>query len=506
MGIYYGFDLDGDGSKDLWIGQSTYRGGSALTPDQQKGCLIGLLFSALFFCPVVIGYFIFDPIATKLLYGWTNENHLSFVWTGGLSISILFILSFVCLESSPYLNRFFPWSIPVGAVLFYAILGFGCGWTYSILLFLYIFSFQFGFLKAFSKRKSTSRNVSIEPDKTFGFAILIILLFIFIGVLTSEKTHLYSVLVKAKEDKSKNEEIQILKLQTIKKDSLILDIKAKEDETKKNSEMESIAEFKRIIERNREITKAAEMARLKQDQEEKTKLAELEKIKQEEISKLKRVTDLGNGIKIDLSLIPSGYAKKGPDDSFGLNTSSISIEKPLYICKYEITQEQWEIIMGNNPCRTKNPKLPVTNVSWLDCQAFIKKLNLKTDGDYRLPTEDEWEYACRAGTTTSYSFGESISKENANYDGSSIKTVGNYKPNAYGLYDMHGNVLEWCEDWYAEKSGSFSNSNGPEPKTARVLRGGSFDYSPAFAKSSGRSYYSPTSRSNLVGFRLVRTK
>jgi len=262
----------------------------------------------------------------------------------------------------------------------------------------------------------------------------------------------------------------------------------------------------REIQESMAIVKKAEMARLKQEQEDKNKLIELERLKQEEIAKLKRVTDLGNGIKIDLSLIPSGYAKKGPDDSFGLNTSSLSIEKPFYISKYETTQEQWEIIMGNNPCRTKNPKLPVTNVSWLDCQAFIKKLNLKTDGDYRLPTEDEWEYACRAGTTTSYSFGESISKENANYDGSSIKTVGNYKPNAFGLYDMHGNVLEWCEDWYAEKSGSFSNSNGPEPKTVRVLRGGSFDYSPAFAKSSGRSYYSPTSRSNLVGFRLVRTK
>lgn len=262
----------------------------------------------------------------------------------------------------------------------------------------------------------------------------------------------------------------------------------------------------REIQESMAIVKKAEMARLKQEQEDKNKLIELERLKQEEIAKLKRVTDLGNGIKIDLSLIPSGYAKKGPDDSFGLNTSSLSIEKPFYISKYETTQEQWEIIMGNNPCRTKNPKLLVTNVSWLDCQAFIKKLNLKTDGDYRLPTEDEWEYACRAGTTTSYSFGESISKENANYDGSSIKTVGNYKPNAFGLYDMHGNVLEWCEDWYAEKSGSFSNSNGPEPKTVRVLRGGSFDYSPAFAKSSGRSYYSPTSRSNLVGFRLVRTK
>lgn len=99
-------------------------------------------FYSLIFCPVVIGYFIFNPTTTDLMYGWTNENHVFFIWTGGLSISILFILSFVCLESSPYLNRFFPWSIPIGAVLFYAILGFGCGWTYSILLFLFIFLFN----------------------------------------------------------------------------------------------------------------------------------------------------------------------------------------------------------------------------------------------------------------------------------------------------------------------------------------------------------------------------
>ena len=478
MGIYYGFDLDGDGNKDILFGIPTSRVGQVLTPEQSKGCLLILLSVVLAFVPPVIGYFCFNSSTTELLYGWNKENHNIFVWFGGYLISFSVICFPIYGKIFFFLFDKIAWSIPVGGILSYATLGFGGDWTYSILLFLLIFSFQFGLLNAFSKRKSTSRNISIEPDKTLGFAILIILLFIFIGIITSEKTSLYSVLAKAKEDKLKNEEIQKIILERKSKNVLFLDIKAKEDETKKNSEMESIAEFKRIIERNREITKDAEMARLKQDQEEKTKLAELENIKRVEIAKLKRVTDLGNGIKLDLSLIPSGYAKKGPDDSFGLNTSSLSIEKPFYISKYETTQEQWEIIMGNNPCRTKNPKLPVTNVSWLDCQAFIKKLNLKTDGDYRLPSEDEWEYACRAGTTTAYSFGQSISKENANYDGSSIKTVGNYKPNAFGLYDMHGNALEWCEDWYAEKSNNFSNTKGPEPETARVLRGGSFDYNP----------------------------
>jgi formylglycine-generating enzyme required for sulfatase activity len=108
--------------------------------------------------------------------------------------------------------------------------------------------------------------------------------------------------------------------------------------------------------------------------------------------------------------------------------------------KYEITQEQWETVMGNNPSsRDKGANLPVTDVSWEDCQEFIKKLNAKTNGGYRLPTEAEWEYACRAGTSTAYSFGGSLTKSDANIDGSNINAVGNYKPNVFGLYDMYGN-------------------------------------------------------------------
>ncbi len=132
--------------------------------------------------------------------------------------------------------------------------------------------------------------------------------------------------------------------------------------------------------------------------------------------------------------------------------------------KYEVTQEQWEAVMGNNPSETKGAKLPVTDVSWEDCQEFIKKLNAKTNGGYRLPTEAEWEYACRAGTTTAYSFGDKITPKDANYWDSKIGksvAVGSYKPNAFGLYDMHGNVWEWCEDWYGDiPSGSGNRSEG----------------------------------------------
>jgi formylglycine-generating enzyme required for sulfatase activity len=148
--------------------------------------------------------------------------------------------------------------------------------------------------------------------------------------------------------------------------------------------------------------------------------------------------------------------------------------------KYEVTQEQWEAVMGDNPSssKTKGAKLPVTDVSWNDCQDFIKKLNASTKGGYRLPTEAEWEYTCRAGTSTAYSYGDNLSMSDANTHGASIKAVGSYKPNAFGLYDMHGNVWEWCEDWYGAYSAGAvtdprTDPRGLAPAKRRVLRGGS---------------------------------
>jgi len=188
--------------------------------------------------------------------------------------------------------------------------------------------------------------------------------------------------------------------------------------------------------------------------------------------------------------------------------NEVTLTKSYYMGKYEVTQEQWEEVMGNNPSKTKGAKLPVTEVSWLDCQEFIKKLNAKTNGGYRLPTEAEWEYACRAGTNTAYSYGDSITKNDANVIwGTSTKMVRSYKPNAFGLYDMHGNVWEWCEDWKADyPKESVVDPKGPATGQYRLLRGGSFvDYG-SDARSSLRYVYSPTSRVILsYGFRLART-
>jgi formylglycine-generating enzyme required for sulfatase activity len=229
--------------------------------------------------------------------------------------------------------------------------------------------------------------------------------------------------------------------------------------------------------------------------------------------------DLGKGIKLDLILIPDGKFRMGSPSSEKGRSSiesqhEVIITKPFYIGKYEITQEQWESVMGSNPSiKTKGPKLPVTDVSWEDCQEFIKKLNEKTDGGYRLPTEAEWEYACRAGTTTAYSFGEAITQSEANYKDLTtgkpvvVKAVGAYKPNSFGLYDMHGNVWEWCEDWKADyPTGPAIDPKGPETGPGRVLRGGSFYDVGTTARSSSRDLNTPSLRFDKYGFRLVRTK
>jgi formylglycine-generating enzyme required for sulfatase activity len=246
-------------------------------------------------------------------------------------------------------------------------------------------------------------------------------------------------------------------------------------------------------------------AKVKVDgKEKKAKQMEKEKLKQEEEAKFA-------AIEKEMVLIPAGKFKMGsPASEKGRRIDEtqheVTLTKPFYMGKYEVTQEQWEGVMGNNPSSNKGAKLPVTNLSWNDCQEFIKKLNAKTKGGYRLPTEAEWEYACRAGKTTAYSVGASLTNIDANISGSSTKAVGSYKPNAFGLYDMHGNVWEWCEDWYGNyPAGTATEPKGPGTEGSRVLRGGSFGYDGSIARSSDRFNNLPSSRYVNLGFRLART-
>jgi formylglycine-generating enzyme required for sulfatase activity len=184
----------------------------------------------------------------------------------------------------------------------------------------------------------------------------------------------------------------------------------------------------------------------------------------------------------------------------------------FYIGKYEVTQKEWREVMGSNP-----PELafkgcdncPVERVSWADIQQFLSKLNAKTGKTYRLPTEAEWEYAARGGASSrGYKYsGSNRVDEVAWYksnSGNKTHPVGQKKANELGLYDMSGNVWEWCADWYGDYStGGQINPKGPSRATNRVSRGGSWGYDARSCRVSNRYYYTPSSRSIALGFRLA---
>jgi len=224
--------------------------------------------------------------------------------------------------------------------------------------------------------------------------------------------------------------------------------------------------------------------------------------------------NLGQGVNLEMILIPSGEFVMGsprsePGHKDDETQHLVVISVPFFIGKYEVLQEQWEAVMGNNPCQTKGSKLPVTNISWFDCQSFIEKLNAKTDGNYRLPTEAEWEFACRAGAKSAFSFNDKITKNDANYENAKggLKPVGSYNPNAFGLYDMHGNVWEFCSDWYGKyPAGVAKNPIGVINGRDYVLRGGSFFADLHFLRSSARDFIAPDFRNVVIGLRLAKSK
>jgi len=185
----------------------------------------------------------------------------------------------------------------------------------------------------------------------------------------------------------------------------------------------------------------------------------------------------------------------------------VTLTRGFYMGVTQVTQGQWKRVMGGNPSRFKRRRLdyPLESVSWLEAQEFIEKLNRKQGkGKYRLPTEAEWEYACRAGTVGAYS---GDLDEMAWYDKNAAgKThlVGRKRPNAWGLYDMHGNVYEWCEDWYGEyPSGKVKDPTGPASGSLRVARGGSWTSPGKSARSANRFSREPKLKDDILGFRLV---
>jgi formylglycine-generating enzyme required for sulfatase activity len=178
--------------------------------------------------------------------------------------------------------------------------------------------------------------------------------------------------------------------------------------------------------------------------------------------------------------------------------------------KFEVTQGEWLAVMGSNPSRFSDCGMncPVENVSWNDAQEYARRLSQRTGQNYRLPSEAEWEYAARAGTTTAYPWGDRFDGNRAN-NGSRTVQVGNYPANAFGLHDLHGNVLEWVQDvWHSSYAGAPSNGSAwmsGGDQTRRVLRGGSWGGTPQGLRSAYRVRFAPDYRNGFTGFRIART-
>ena len=258
-----------------------------------------------------------------------------------------------------------------------------------------------------------------------------------------------------------------------------------------------------------------------------------------------KLSSVINSIGMELIEIPAGKFTMGsPEDEKGHEDDeaqvSVTLTKPFSIGKTEVTQGQWKEVMGTEPWDGQkyvkaDKDCPATNVSYFDAVDFCDTLTeverkagkLKADEEYRLPKEAEWEYACRAGTTTAFSFGDE-SKLNAHawwggFDIEALKkgevkagggnaareqyahTVGTKKPNPWGFHDMHGNVAEWCSDWYGDSLAGGTDPVGPEEGSSRVFRGGGWWPDPGFCRSARRVNL-PSDRRSFLGFRVARSQ
>jgi len=212
---------------------------------------------------------------------------------------------------------------------------------------------------------------------------------------------------------------------------------------------------------------------------------------------------------IEMVWCPPGTFTMGSDDGERNEkpVHRVTLTEGFWLGKYEVTQSQWERVMGSNPSRFKGSKNPVEHVSREEAQSFCKKLG----SGFRLPTEAEWEYACRAGSTAAYCFGDSESGLGSyawcsDNSGGMTHAVGEKKPNVWGINDMHGNVYEWCQDWYADyPSGSVADPRGASFGSGRVFRGGSWFNSPTLCRSAYRYGCTPSVRFDYLGFRLCRS-
>jgi formylglycine-generating enzyme required for sulfatase activity len=248
------------------------------------------------------------------------------------------------------------------------------------------------------------------------------------------------------------------------------------------------------------------------------------------------IEDLGHGIQLEMVMIPSGSFMMGSPETEG---GSRDNERPQHqvtikafcLGKYQVTQAQWKAVaafprvnreLKPDPSKFKGDNRPVEQVSWEDAVEFCLRLSQYTGRTYSLPSEAEWEYACRAGTTTPFHFGETITTDLANYNGRTsygqgpkgvyrreTTAVGSFGvANNFGLYDMHGNVWEWCQDhWHSNYEGAPTDGSAwltnKEDSNRRLLRGGSWGSNPAYCRSAYRSNNVLVDNYNGIGFRVV---
>jgi len=245
--------------------------------------------------------------------------------------------------------------------------------------------------------------------------------------------------------------------------------------------------------------------------------------------------NLGGGIRMEFVWIRPGTFTMGsplteqardPDET----PHQVTLTAGFWIGRYEVTQAQWQAVMGKNPARFRKksgPNAPVEQISWDECREFMRRLSALLPAERKLtarfPTEAEWEYACRAGTSTPFHYGQRLDASMANFDGGfpygtdeegvfreKTVPVGSFKPNAWGLYDMHGNVWEWCADWYDKdyyKQSPAVDPQGPDSGEARVLRGGSWLHAATDCRAAWRnSFNTKPGRRNAsrdIGLRVV---
>ena len=233
--------------------------------------------------------------------------------------------------------------------------------------------------------------------------------------------------------------------------------------------------------------------------------------------------DLGHGISLEMILIPSGIYQMGSLPHHGYpdeQPQHLVRIKSFMLGKFLITQRQWKAVMGKLPlCRFKGDNLPVERVSWKDAQKFCQQLPKRTERNYQLPSETQWEYACRAGTSTPFSFGETLTVDVANFNGQhtfreeapgfyfhSTNEGGKFPPNAFGIYDMHGNLWEWCADnWLDDYSSSPRDDSSYQTRDSlyRVARGGSWHEPPSLCRSAARLRVLQSDAEEVLGFRVI---